>query len=162
MFLDTFTVAFFGHRWVDNIILIEELLDEEIRTLLDQKEYVEFLVGRNGDFDQCVASSIRRAKRDYRDGNSAFVLVLPYCTADYTNNEKYYEEYYDEIEICEESAKAHPKAAIQIRNKQMVDRADLVICFVKETHGGAFQTMQYALKQEKTIINLADIIKERY
>lgn len=158
--LDTFTVAFFGHRWVDNILLIEELLDKQIRPLLAQKEYVDFLVGRNGNFDQCVASAIHRAKRVCRNDNSALVLVLPYMTAEYANNQENYEDYYDEIEVCQAAAAAHPKSAIQIRNREMVDRADLVICFVEKDYGGAYQTMQYALKQEKQIINLADTIKE--
>ena len=50
------SVAFFGHRYVDNIIKVENLLEEQIRRLIDENEYVDFLVGRNGDFDQCVSS----------------------------------------------------------------------------------------------------------
>ena len=64
-------------------------------------------------------------------------------------------EYYDEIEICPESHVAHFKAAMQIRNRSMVDRSDLVICYIEHNSSGAYQTMQYALKQEKEIINLA-------
>ena len=54
--------------------------------LLESKEYVEFLVGRNGVFDQLVSSTVRRVKRNFRDDNSALVLVLPYLTAEYENN----------------------------------------------------------------------------
>ena len=71
------------------------------------------------------------------------------------NNEDNFAEYYDEIEICPESHAAHFKAAMQIRNRHMVDRSDLVICYVEHNSGGAYQTMQYALKQEKEVINLA-------
>ncbi len=87
--------------------------------MLDQKEYVEFLVGRNGDFDQCVASSIRRAKREYRDCNSAFVLVLPYATADYTNNEKYYEDYYEMISTSRNKEMAKAVASYLVSNKDV-------------------------------------------
>ena len=52
--LDIYTVAFFGHRYIDNLFKVEELLEEQIRKLINEKEYVDFLVGRNGDFDQCV------------------------------------------------------------------------------------------------------------
>ena len=41
-----YSVAFFGHRYVDNIIKVENLLEEQIRKLIDENEYVDFLVGR--------------------------------------------------------------------------------------------------------------------
>ena len=78
-----------------------------------------------------------------------------YPKAEYLNNVEYFEEYYDEIEICQASAKAHFKGAIQIRNREMVDRADLIVCCIDHEYGGAYQTIQYAQKQNKKIINLA-------
>lgn len=153
--MNTYTVAFFGHRYIGNSFQIDDLLDEIIAKLIHEKEYVEFLVGRNGDFDRIVSSAVRRAKKMYWDGNNFFVLVLPYPTAEYQNNIRYFEEYYDEIEICQASAGAHFKSAIQIRNREMVDRADLVVCFIDHKSGGAYQTIQYAQKQNKKIINLA-------
>jgi len=41
----------------------------------------------------------------------------------------------------------------------MVDRADIVICYLENNHGGAWQTVDYAKKQEKTIVNLAEYIE---
>ena len=38
----------------------------------------------------------------------------------------------------------------------MMDRAELVICFVNHKSRGAYTTLQYAVKQGKTIINLAE------
>ena len=38
--LDIFTVAFFGHRYIDNPLKVEELLEEQIRKLINEKEYV--------------------------------------------------------------------------------------------------------------------------
>ena len=151
--MNVFTVSFFGHRMIDNPFPVEEKLEILIRDLLHSKEYVEFLVGRDGEFDQIVASTIRRCKRSVRDDNSALVLVLPYATAEYLNNEQSFLEYYDEIEICAESAERHFKSAHQIRNRCMVDRSDLVVFLVEHSSGGAFQTMQYAKKANVNIIN---------
>lgn len=159
-FMELFTVAFFGHRYIDNPFKLEEILDRHIRKLLRDKEYVEFLIGRNGEFDQCVASIVRKAKRNYRDDNSELVLVLPYATAEYLNNEESFEDYYDVIEVSYKASMTHPKSAIQIRNKEMVDRANLIICFIEETSGGAYKTIEYAKKQNKTIINIADDTEE--
>lgn len=157
--LDIFTVAFFGHRYIDNLLKVEELLEEQIRKLINEKEYVDFLVGRNGEFDQCVSSTVLRVRKNVRDDNSALVLMLPYPTAEYLNNEEYFHDYYTDVEISYAASIAHPKSAIQIRNREMVDRADIVICYLENNHGGAWQTVDYAKKQEKTIVNLAEYIE---
>ena len=151
-----YSVAFFGHRYVDNIIKVEDLLEDQIRKLIDENEYVDFLVGRNGDFDQCVSSSVLRVRKKYRDDNSALVLVLPYPTAEYLSNENYFHDYYTDVEISYAASVAHPKSAIQIRNREMVDRANLIICYIEHENGGAWQTVKYAREQGKTVINLAE------
>ena len=152
--LNIYTVAFFGHRYIDNPFLIEERLEEQIYKLLSKHEYVDFLVGRNGDFDQYVSSTVLRVRKRYRDDNSSLILILPYPTAEYLNNEESFHNYYTEVEISYAASKAHPKSAIQIRNREMVDRADLIICAIEKETGGAWQTVQYAMKQEKPVINL--------
>ena len=40
----------------------------------------------------------------------------------------------------------------------MVDRADLVICYIEHNEGGAYKTVKYASEQNKPIINLADCV----
>ena len=86
--MNLFTVSFFGHREVDDLFVIEQQLEVIIRELLLTKEYVEFLVGRDGEFDQIVSSTIRRCKRTIRNDNSSLILVLPYMTAEYRNNKQ--------------------------------------------------------------------------
>ena len=78
----------------------------------------------------------------------------------YINNQNYYEDYYSDIEISYAASKAHPKSAIQIRNREMVDRADLVICYIEHNEGGAYKTVKYASEQNKPIINLADCLDD--
>ena len=89
---------------------------------------MEFLVGRDGDFDLLVASMVRRCKRECRSDNSSLVWVLPYMTADFRDNEESYREYYDEIEVF---SGTHYKAAFQERNRHMIDRSDFVVFYVK-------------------------------
>ena len=134
--LDIFTVAFFGHREIDNPFKIEERLEEEIYRLLGEKEYVDFLVGRDGEFDQFASSAVHRVRKQYREDNSSLILVLPYARAEYLNNEDSFHDYYSDVEISYAASKAHPKAAIQIRNREMVDRADLVLCAIERQSGG--------------------------
>lgn len=152
--MDTYTVTFFGHRELSDALAIEERLKPILRDLICNKEYVEFLVGRDGEFDQLVSSAVREAAEKYGSGNTSLVLVLPYERADYRDNMDSFLVYYDEVEICPESAKAHYKAAIGIRNRAMVDRADLVICAVERESGGAYTAMKYVEKRGKRVINL--------
>lgn len=49
---------------------------------------------------------------------------------------------------------AHPKSAIQIRNRAMVNRSDLCVFCVTHKSGGAYQTLRYAEKADSNIINL--------
>lgn len=155
-----FTVAFFGHRAVEDSLVIEQQLERILRILLCEKEYIEFLVGRDGEFDQIVSSVIRRCKRAVRDDNSSHVWVLPYPTAEFRDNEGAFRDYYDEIEICEASAGGHFKNAHQTRNREMLDRSDLVVFCIQHESGGAWQTMKYAKKQGVPYINIGESEEE--
>lgn len=158
--MQIFTVSFFGHRQIDNVMEIEKRLDHLIRTMVNEKEYVEFLVGRDGEFDQLESSVVRRCKRTIRDDNSVLVWVLPYPTAEFRNNEESFRQYYDEIEICSGAAGTHYKNAHQTRNRTMVDRSDLVVFCIQQVSGGAWQTMKYAKKRGIPYINIAEEVSE--
>lgn len=105
---------------IDNALEIENRMELLIRNLLGEYEYVEFLVGRDGEFDQLVSSVIRRCKRECRSDNSAHIWVLPYITAEFREHEESFRDYYDEIEVCEAAAGSHYKNAHQTRNRAMV------------------------------------------
>lgn len=152
--MNTYTVSFFGHRVIYQSEDIEKRLEILIESLVKSNENVEFLVGRDGDFDILVSSVICRITKRLSYGNTAHVLVLPYMRAEYRNNKEDFLKYYDEVEICERSCCSHYKSAIQIRNRYMV--ADLVVCYVGRPKGDAYSTMAYAVRRGKTVINIAD------
>lgn len=154
--MEIYRVSFFGHRVVKDALRIEKKLEMLICELLLQHDYVELLVGREGEFDQMVSSIIRRSKRRIRDDNSSHIWVMPYLSAEYQGNEQAYQKYYDEIIVCESSAKAYFKRAYQIRNREMVDRSDLAVFCVQQERGGAWRTMQYAKKIGVPITNVND------
>ncbi|MBQ7301271.1 MAG: hypothetical protein IJW77_15710 [Clostridia bacterium] len=151
-----YTVSLFGHRQIDDPFTVEHELEKIVRELLAENEYVEFLVGRDGEFDLLAASVIKRCRRAVGEENSALIWMLPYLTAEYRDHEEDYLNYYDDVEVSQNAAGAHPKGAMQIRNREMVDRADLVIFFVEHAKGGAYQTMQYAEKQGAAYINISE------
>ena len=148
-------VSLFGHRIIEDHITVESKLYELLRIVI-QKENgeVEFLVGRNGDFDLMAASVIRKLKKETGKDNVFLTLVLPYQTAELRDNTEAFESYYDSIEICEASADCNFKYAIVARNRDMIDRSDMVVVYVKNESGGAYQALKYAEKNQKRIINL--------
>lgn len=149
-----YTICLFGHRQIENVIEVETALRNVIENILTDHEYVEFLVGREGEFDILAASVIKNIMRNRDDGKCSLTLVMPYLRADFEKNQAEYEAYYDSVELCEESAASHPKAAIQIRNRTMVERSDLCIFCVTHPSGGAYQTMKYAESINRTILRI--------
>lgn len=144
-----YRVSLIGHRRIDNQLDLEEKLHKIVVELLRSKEYVEFYIGRNGEFDIIAASVIKRAQKAVDYNNSSVVLVLPYRVKDM----EYYENYYDELTLPIEP-KTHFKEAIIKRNKWLVDNTDMLIAFVENSKGGAYQCLEYAKKAQIDFINI--------
>ena len=147
--MEIYRVAFMGHRKIDQITTLEQKIEKLVHDLLLNKEYVEFYIGRNGDFDILAASAIKRMQAEVGHQNSSLILVLPYSVKD----EQYYHAYYDEI-YYPVDPKTHYKSAISKRNQWMIENCDFLVAFVERNFGGAYQSMLYAKKMEKSWINL--------
>lgn len=151
--MDIFTVSLFGHREISNLRRLEELLYPIIKDLIKSKSYVSFLVGRNGEFDEYTASIIKLIQKELGKENNEINLVLPYKVADI----EYYEKYYDSIIIPPSIQGAHPKQAITLKNRWMVEMSDLVIVYVERENGGAYAAMKYAEKLNKNVVNIENL-----
>lgn len=138
--LDIYRVSFIGHREVDDFLFVEEQVYSIVSDLIRSKEYVEFYVGRNGEFDTLVASVIKRVKREIGEHNSSLILVIPYPVAEM----EAYESYYDEVEYPRELHKVHYKSAITKRNEWLVKKSNMLIAYVTRDYGGAAQCLRYA------------------
>ena len=149
---EIYRVSFIGHRRVDDFYFVENQLDNIIGDLIRTKEYVEFYVGKNGDFDTMVASAIKRCQKRLGKENNSLILVLPYTVADM----EYLEDFYDEIWLPDELHGVHFKNAITKRNEWFVNNSDLLIAYVLRDKGGAATCLKMAEKQEVFTINIAD------
>ena len=148
--MNVFTVSLFGHREMDDVCRLGNALISMVKKLIQTKSYVTFLIGRNGAFDEYAASVIKGIQRTIGKENNEIILVLPYTVADF----EYYETYYDSILIPESVYGAHPKSAITLKNRWMVEQSDLVIVYAERKRGGAYAAMKYAEKLNKEVINL--------
>ena len=149
--VDIYRVTFIGHREIHGCFDLENAIEKIIRDILREKEYAEFYVGRNGDFDILAVSAVKRAQKAIGHDNSTLTLVQPYKMKD----DEYYKHFYDEVFYPIDS-KTHPKNAITMRNRWMVDQADLLIAYVEnDRKGGALTALKYAEKKNAAIINFA-------
>lgn len=145
--------TFVGHAEVYEPI--ETKLYEVIENCLENVEEAVFYVGGRGEFDRMAAKTVRAAKNRHKEKKIRLYLVEPYMRAELNEEKEYYEEFYDGVIIPSELSGVHPKSAITKRNRLMVDWSDLVIAYVYRDFGGAAETLRYARKKEKIIINLA-------
>ena len=114
--MEMYTVSFFGHRIIDDLDKVQNELENIISKIVSEHEYVQFLVGRDGDFDIIAASAVRKVKKTLFVDNVDLNLVLPYMRAEVSNNIEYMLDYYNDIQVDNDARKAHFKAAIKIRN----------------------------------------------
>jgi len=131
--------TFFGHRecWeLDAGRLcgaIEELIQQGVDT---------FYVGNQGGFDAMVYSCLKGLRKAY---SHIFVSVV---LAYFPSGEKELpDSIYPEIE-------GHPKFAIDRRNRWIIDHADICLCYINHTWGGAYKFTTEAKQHGLRMINL--------
>ena len=148
---DVYSVVLFGHRDFCVCRAVDERFYQLLMELVRTRQFVEFYIGRNGEFDIYAATMVKRVQKKTGKENSELICVLPYSEKDI----EYYEGYFDRVIIPECVGRTHPKGAITKRNKRMVEQADLLICYVERENGGAYAALKYAKALQKEIINLA-------
>ena len=144
-------ITFCGHSSFIGTVEIKD----KMMNILEEKvgnNPAEFLLGGYGDFDSFAYSCCKEYQKAHPQVK--LIFVTPYITESYQRNHlEDKNNFYDEI-IYPEIEKAPLKFAISYRNKWMVEKSDLVIAYVKNTYGGAYQTYKHAQRKEKEIINL--------
>ena len=133
---------------------VEKPLREVLERLVAERSVSVFYTGGMGEFDDLFARTVRSMKRN--DPRLRLILVLPYLTRQAATEKAWYEGRYDEILIPAELEGVHPKAAIGLRNRWMVDRSDIVIAALHRDFGGAAEAVRYAEKRGKEVVRIAE------
>lgn len=140
----------FGHRVM--LMDVEKPLRETLERLVEDRGVRVFYTGGMGEFDELFTRTVRSMKREFP--SLRLVLVAPYLTERLNLDKAFYEAQYDEILIPAELDGVHPKAAIGLRNRWMVDRSDIVIAALHRDFGGAADAVRYAESAKKEIIRM--------
>lgn len=146
--------TFAGHR---EILLpgIREKALAVIREMACSNPSLLFLSGGMGEFDALCESVVRLVKSENPSAHIELQLILPYMSHKINSEREYYLNRYDGILLPAEMSSYHYKAAIRQRNYWMINHSDCVIAYVHRDHGGAYESLRYAVRTGKRVINLA-------
>ena len=141
--------TFFGHRDAPDTVV--PLLEQAIVSLIQNESVSYFLLGNQGGFDGKVRRVLKKLQEQYP--YIQYNVVLAYMPGE--RNEFDITDYTDTI--FPEGLESVPRRfAIARRNDWMLKRADFVITYVLHRGGGAAQFAEKAIRQGKTVINLAN------
>ena len=144
-------VAFFGHsdyvRNAEDEQRILEILQKEI----GDKE-CEIFLGEYGKFDYFAYSCAKKYKATHP--SVKLVFVTPYMDEKYIERKLDTKNKFDLI-LYPPLEKVPKSVAIPRRNRWIVDKADIVIVYVKHSFGEAYTAFEYADRKNKNVYNVA-------
>ena len=151
----TVVISFIGHRSLYNSEDLFESVRQAVVENIDVAERVVFFCGGYGDFDDLCARVCRSIKKDIK--NCEIIFVTPYMTEEQQKKIKGLMELnlYDSV-IYPPLEQTPLKFAISRRNEWMVEQSDFIIAYVEYSFGGAYQSLTYARRRGKRILNLAE------
>ena len=151
------TCCFSGHRHLRGA---EAVLREKLRDTiagLYSRGYRRFICGGAVGFDTLAASAVIDSKLYFPD--IKLILFIP-CrdqasrwTDDRINE---YNRIYRAADGREVLYESYVPGCMQARDRAMVDKSSLCVCFMTHKGGGTAYTVGYAEKQGLEIINLAE------
>ena len=150
------TVCFTGHRIIpenERETILKKLED----TLVDLAEmgYENFIAGGALGFDTLAEEKIIKIKNKYP--KIRLVLALPCMeqTKRWTQSEKIkYEEIKRQADEIVYTSENYSRGCMFKRNRYMVDRSGVCVCYLTKESGGTAYTVKYAKSQDLIIISL--------
>ena len=143
--------TFFGHSECYGLNVA--VLRNAIADLIKQGT-TEFLVGNHGQFDGMVFSCLQGLSKEYP--KISYSVALAYLP---THKEEY--DIYHGHSFYPEGQEIGPaKFAIERRNRYLIDSADVCLCYVNHTFGGAYKFARMAKNRGLQVINLGSVTIE--
>ena len=165
------TCCFFGHRKIAEAESLKIKVYEIMENLILHNSVDTFLMGSKSEFDRLCRKAVSELKEKYTH------IKRIYIRAEYEVISDSYEKYL--LEDCEETY--YPERAINAgkavyveRNCEMIDKSDYCIVYYKDEYlpprrknsrrdlfdyqpkSGTGVAYQYAVKKNKTVINVAE------
>ena len=119
----------------------------------------EFRCGGALGFDTVAALAVLKMKEQFQQ--IRLVLYIPCADQDKrwsAAEQKRYREIWKRADTVHVLAERYYDGCMFVRNRSMVDGSELCIAYLKRPSGGTKMTVNYAKKQQVTVINLGDLI----
>lgn len=155
------TCCFTGHRVIRKkyIPQLKEAVRENITKLINCG-ITDFIAGGAIGFDMLAEFEVIKLREDYP--HIKLILAIPFRYQDYKWNDdekiryKIIKDCADEIVYVSEIEELR---CYSKRNKYMVDRSSICICYLCKAQGGTASTEKYAKSKNLKIINVFDMVK---
>ena len=147
-------VTFCGHRNLSDNTINERLTDTITKLFLKAMTDnlpISFYCGGYGEFDYLAESTVDKVRNNFPNTCCEKVFITPYITKSYQWRNEQMKQRFDDI-IYPPIENVPYRYAIIRRNEWMIDVADIVIAYVKDSWGGAARTLEYAQRTKKNRI----------
>lgn len=154
------TVCFTGHRHIpeQDAPRLQQKLEETVELLIQNGATV-FRTGGALGFDTLAALTVLSAKRRYPEVLLELILPCPTQTRGWKLSDK---QFYKQILALADSYRYvspnYFNGVLQVRNRMLVEDADVCVAYLTNSSGGTAYTASLALKQGLTLINLQDML----
>lgn len=136
-------------------------LKTTVSSLIDD-ECLVFYTGMAIGFDIIAAETVLKFKEN--NDNIKLIAVVPFKSQETSFDEEWKTRYYNIINRSDEVitlSEVYHAGCYQNRNKYMVDNSDYVVTWYDGKQGGTRNTLSYAAKKKRFIINInTEYLKE--
>lgn len=153
-------VCFTGHRSIDaaHSPLIPTLLDQILRTLI-RHGATHFYAGGALGFDTVAAIAVIKLKKEFPHIKLDLILPCKNQTKMWSESDRaVYDAILTQADSVEYVRELYTSYCMHERNRKLVDSAEICVAYCAHSGGGSAYTVSYALKSEKEVINVADLL----
>ncbi len=141
----------------------ENLIISCILKLVEENHLI-FYTGMAMGFDMLCAEAVLLIKKAYKKPLK-LICAIPFNNQSDTFSQQWKERYYNILNECDEAvflSDKYYKGCYQKRNRFMVDNSDCVMTWFDGKAGGTKNTVEYALKKNRFVLNLNENCNENF
>ena len=151
-----YSCCFSGHRYMSHLEL--EKASENISLMfpiLAKKKIYRFYSGGALGFDLAAAATVINYKKIYPEFQLILALPCENHTRDWSLPDiSLFNKIMERADSTVYVSDKYARGCMQKRNRYMVDRSSICICWLSKQSGGTFNTAVYARKNGIDVINL--------
>ena len=152
------TVCFTGHRKIppEQVETLARRLKATLIQLIDNG-CLYFGAGGALGFDTLAAQTVLELKSQYSDVKLILVLPCLSQTRGWSARDiEIYEDIKSKADKVVYTSQEYTRGCMHKRNRHLVDNSSVCVCYLTESSGGTAYTVDYARKNNLTVINLGE------